>query len=253
MLLLFLFSLITSQNFAQKKNKTNRQVENYFGLQFKPIIPFSFVGDQAFELKEEQFESTVSPAFGYYYGGAVRIGLTKLLAIETGISYIRRNYNVEYRVPDSSLVAKNSLGFVSFEIPLDFLVYIKLGQQFYMNTSVGVSGNFNPSNIRSLINPSGKHLFIFEGRRMHFFDFNIDANIGFEYRTERSGAFYLGISARIPFAHKLLIATEYRYDTQKVVAFDKIRGSVFGIDLKYFFPLNQKKAESPFMKGPIEQ
>lgn len=248
---------VNSLSIAQKKTKYKgpKLTENYFGLQFKPIIPFGFVGDRPFELKEEQFESTVSPAFGYYYGGIVRVGLTKLLAIETGISYIKRNYNVEYRVPDSNVVATEKMGFVSFEVPLDLLVYIQLGKQFYMNASGGASANFNPSNIRSpkAVNPYGKHLFIFEGRRLRFFDFNINANIGFEYRTEKAGAFYLGISARIPLGYKLLIATEYRYDVNSVVAFDKIRGSVFGFDIKYFFPNPKGRTADPVIQGPITQ
>ncbi|MCO5268673.1 MAG: PorT family protein [Brumimicrobium sp.] len=256
--IILLFGIgIHSVSFAQKKQKKNantpKLTENFFGFQFKPIIPFRYVGDQTLQLNKDQFESTIKPTFGYYYGGVVRVGLTKLLALETGISYVRRNYNVEYRVPDSSLVAKEKIGFVSFEVPLDLLVYIRLGQQFYMNVSGGMSGNFNPSNIRSPkpINPSDKHLFIFEGRRLHFFDFNVNANIGFEYRTEKAGIFYLGISTRIPLSYKLYVATEYRYDTQKVVAFNRIRGSVFGFDVKYFFP-NLRKKESPFMRGPIE-
>lgn len=228
--------------------------ENFFGIQFKPLIPFGLVGDKPFDIESGNFKTKISPIFGYSYGGVVRIGLTELLALETGLNYSRRNYRADYSVPDSNLVGTDELGFVSFDIPLNFLVYVKLGQNMYMNVSGGASANYNPSNIRSHVVPDdGKHIFIFEGRRLAFFDFNANANVGFEYRTEKSGTFYLGISARIPFTPNLAIATEYRYDTQKTVAYGVVDGATFAFNLKYFFHNNKVKKGPQFKGGPIEQ
>ena len=227
--------------------------ENFFGIQVKPLIPFGLVGDQAFDMAEDGFETTISPIFGYSYGGIVRIGLTELLAIETGINYTRRNYKASYSVPDSNVYAEDELGYVSFDIPLNFLVYIKLGKQIYMNVSIGASGNFNASNIRSLINPEGTHLFIFEGRRLNYFDFNANANVGFEYRTPNEGTIYLGLSGRVPFSSTLAIATEYRNGTNKTVAYGVVEGSTFALSLKYFFHNQKRKKGVQFEQGPIEQ
>jgi hypothetical protein len=227
--------------------------ENFFGIQFKPLIPFGLVGDRPFDMESGNFETTISPIFGYSYGGLVRIGLTELLALETGMNYTRRNYRADYTVADSSISGTDELGFVSFDIPLNFLVYVKLGRNIYMNVSGGASANYNPSNIRSFINPEGQHLFIFEGRRLAFFDFNANANVGFEYRTEKNGTFYLGISGRIPFTPSLSIATEYRYDTQKTVAYGVVDGASFAFNLKYFFFNNKVKKGPQFKGGPIEQ
>lgn len=247
---LFFFILSISSVFSQTYRVKS---ENFFGLQFKPLIPFGLVGDKPFDIKNDNFYSTISPIFGYSYGGVVRVGLTELLSIETGLNYTRRNYRVEYSVPDSSLAGKDDLGFVSFNIPLNLLVYVKLGRQLYMNVSAGASANYNPSNIRSTINPEGANLFIFEGRRLHFFDFNVNTEVGFEYRTERSGSFYLGISGRIPFSPVLDIATEYRYDTYHSVAYGQIEGATFAFSIKYFFHNNKHKLGPQFEKGPIEQ
>lgn len=227
--------------------------ENFFGLQFKPLIPFGLVGDRALELEEENFETSIEPILGYSYGGAVRIGLTELLAIETGINYTRRNYRASYSVADSNLYANDELGYVSFDIPVNFLVYIKLGKEMFMNVSIGASGNFNASNIKSIINPYGKHQFIFEGKRLHFFDFNANANLGFEYRTRKSGTFYLGISGKVPFSSTLAVATEYRYGTEGVVTRGIVEGASFSLDLKYFFHNQKRKKGTQFNKGPIEQ
>lgn len=228
--------------------------ENFFGLQFKPLIPFGLVGDKPFTIRNENFESKISPVFGYSYGGVVRIGMTELLSLETGLNYMRRNFRADHAVADSNVVATDYLGYVSFDIPLNLLVYVKLGQNIYMNVSGGASANYNASNIRSYIAPGNeKHVFIFEGKRLAFFDFNANANVGFEYRTEKSGTFYLGISARIPFTPNIAIATEYRYDTQSSVAYGLIDGATFALDVKYFFFNSKVKKGPQFSGGPIEQ
>jgi len=232
-----------------------KKTQNYFGFLFKPLIPFGIVGDRPFEMTDIEignFETTISPSFGYTYGGVVRIGLTELLAIESGINYTKRNFRADYRLPDSNIVAKDQVGFVNFEIPLNFLVYIKLSERFYMNTSLGASANYNPSNIRSLTNPEGAHLFIIEGRRFNFFTFDVNANVGFEFRTEKKGFFYLGISGKLPLVPAFQIATEYRNDLHSQVAYSRVEGATFAIDLKYFFH-NTKNKGKQFKPGPIEQ
>ena len=247
---LLLFMVSISSVFSQAHRT---KPENFFGLEIKPLIPFGLVGDKPFNIEEGNFKTKISPTWGYSYGGVIRVGLTELLAIETGINYTRRNFKAEYSVPDSSLTGNDKLGFVSFNIPLNLLIYVKLGNQFYMNVSGGASGNFNPSNIRSKINPEGANLFIFEGRRLRFFDFNANAEIGFEYRTVESGTFYLGISGRIPFTPMLNIATEYRQGVNSLVGYGQIRGATFAFSIKYFFHNNKHKKGPQFERGPIEQ
>ncbi len=230
-----------------------QQPENFFGFQFKPLIPLGIVGDRPFDMEEQDFTTTVTPIYGYSYGAAVRVGLSELLAIETGINYSKRNFRANYALPDSNVFAEDELSFINFEIPVNFLVYIKLGESLYMNTSIGGSANYNPSNIRSLTNPNGQHLFIFEGRRRSFFNFHTNANVGFEYRTRKSGIFYLGISGRIPFSPLMTVASEYRYDTYSVVSYGSVQGATFALDLKYFFHNNERKKGEQFKEGPIEQ
>lgn|SRR5690554_2831490 len=228
--------------------------ENFFGIQFKPLIPFGLVGDQSFTLRTENYESVISPVLGYSYGGIVRVGLTELLALETGLNYTKRNFKAEHEVIDSNVVATDYLGFVSFDMPVNFLVYVKLGQNIYMNVGGGASVNYNVSNVRSHIVPNdGKHIFVFEGRRLSFFDFNANADLGFEYRTEKNGTFYLGVAAKIPFKPHFQIATAYHYDTYKLVNRGLVDGATFALNLKYFFFNNKVKKGPQFKGGPIEQ
>lgn len=248
--------LVCTFCFAQTaKAQWPKKSQNYFGFLFKPLIPFGIVGDRPFKMVDTEignFETTISPTFGYTYGGVVRIGISDLLAIESGINYTRRNFRADYNLPDSNIVTSDEVGFVNFEIPLNFLVYIKLSERFYMNTSLGASANYNPSNIRSLTNPEGAHLFIFEGRRFRFFTYDVNANVGFEFRTEKKGFFYLGISGKLPLVPAFQIATEYRNDVHSQVAYGRVEGATFAIDIKYFFH-NSRKKGTQFKSGPIEQ
>ncbi|HLV41825.1 MAG TPA: outer membrane beta-barrel protein [Brumimicrobium sp.] len=228
--------------------------ENFFGLQAKPLIPFGLVGDKPFTIQSENYKATISPTLGYSYGAVVRVGLTELLALETGLNYTRRNFRADHSVADSNVMATDYLGFVSFDIPVNFLVYIKLGQNMFMNVAGGASANFNASNVRSHVVPDdGKHIFVFEGKRLAFFDFNANADVGFEYRTEKSGTFYLGVTARIPFKPNYQIATAYQYDTYKLVDVGFVDGATFALNLKYFFFNTKVKKGPQFKGGPIEQ
>ena len=248
LVLMLLFLAINFNCLSQKEEKQ----QNYFGFHYKPLIPIGVVGDRPIELGDENFSSTVSPAFGYNFGGIVRVGLTNLISIETALSYNKRNYKLEHRVPDSNLVAENQVGFVNFEIPISMLVYVKLGRQTFMNASLGGSLNFYPSNVRTRVLPGSQHQFIFEGRRGGFFSTDVNANVGFEYRTEKSGIFYAGISGKVPIQPIFLIATEYRYDTFREVNWGQVDGGTVSLDFKYFFHTPAKK-EPKFKPGPIEQ
>jgi hypothetical protein len=249
----FLLILLFVYSFSFEANSQNRKKQlDYFGFQYRPLIPLGIVGDRAFEIGDETFSSVIVPKFGYNYGGIVRFGLTPLISIETGLSYTKRTYGVEYYVPDSLLVSHNTIGFVNFDIPMNLLVYVQLGKDMYMNASLGGSLNFYPSNVRNRALPGSEHQFIFEGRRGGFFSTDINANVGFEYRTEKSGIFYAGISGKLPIQPIFIIATEYRYDTFREVRFGQVEGATLSLDFKYFFHTTQKK-EPTFKPGPIEQ
>jgi hypothetical protein len=239
--------LTSSSLLSQYKQKQM----DYFGFQYRPLIPVGIVGDRPIEIGDENFSSIISPKLGYNFGGVVRFGLTQLISIETGLSYTRRTYGIQYLVPDSLLMSHNTVGFINYDIPVNLLVYITLGKEFYMNTSLGGSLNFYPSNVRNRALPGSQHQFIFEGRRGGFFSTDINANVGFEYRTEKSGIFYMGFSGKVPIQPIFIIATEYRFDTFREVRFGQVDGATLSLDFKYFFHTTPKK-DPIFKPGPIE-
>lgn len=230
---------LTAQSFQTKP-------ENYFGLHVKPLIPLGLVGDKSFVIKSDNFKTTISPLFGYSYGALVRIGLSELLAIETGINYTKRNYKSSYSLPDSNIYTHDEVSYVSFDMPINFLVYIKMSKKIFMNVGVGASLNYNPSSIFSGINPEGEHLFLFKGQRSSLFNFNTNADIGVEYRTQDFGTLYLGMSGYIPFSSTLEITSVYRNGTYETFAKGEIKGSTFALNLKYFFHNHKTKKEPNF-------
>lgn len=208
-----------------------------FGLQYKPIIPNRFIGTYEQDFNKDQFESSIKQKLGHSYGMVVRVGLTKNVSLETGINYTQRRYDLFFSVPDSSLEAQNDLGVVSYEIPVLGLIYIRLGEDFYMNTSLGVAMTLFPSDVRVTepIPTRIGELFKQEGAYRSKLQGAVLANLGFEYRTKKSGFFYLGTSYHLPFTPIMTFAMAYEYQGGKVVKIDNVLGSYLTLDFRYFF------------------
>ncbi len=247
----FLFIFISQfyqLSFSQKREK----FPSYFGIQFKPLIPGDFLSKSVVSVTDTGFIGTFTQKQGYSFGATVRIGLTKLISFETGINQVQRNYKIDFNLVDSAVTAKTSVGIISYDIPLNALIYIQLSEKIFTNASLGTSFVYYPSNVGTTVSVEPKHVFIGEGRRNKRFDFEINANLGFELRTEKNGFFYVGASAKIPFAPIFKVAASYEYESsQKALAIGDINGAYLSLDLRYFFP-NIKNKGQQFNKGPIE-
>ena len=255
--IVFLVLILTVSSFSFSQIKTpkppkNRkeQLPSYFGLQIKPIIPVRMFGTGPVTLDDGVLIATVSPLWGYSFGGTVRAGITKRLAIETGLNIVQRNYKTDYAVPDSNLTSSTTVGIVSYDIPLNLLVYVQISKQWFMNVSYGVSGNFYPSNVRTDDNQYPDR-FITEGLRKNWFRVAMNANVGIEWRTEKRGFFYLGASFQYPFGPIFDIATEYRHKNIKRLNFGEMNGTYITFDIKYFLPVISRKGPQ-FKSGPVD-
>ena len=251
--LLYLFICIltiTHAGYAQRSNRKER-VPSYFGLQVRPVFPTRFIGEPSLDLTQGNFSTQINQKIGYSFGGTVRAGLTKLLALETGINFTQRQFEVTMAVPDSGVSASNDLTFITYDIPINGLVYIQLSERIYMNASLGILLAFKPSNVGILTTPGGKHTFTHTGKINGRTGFDLNANIGFEYRTEKSGFFYIGGSARVPFKPLFEMIAQYKYDGITNTQYGEVDGSFLSVDIKYFFPnINNKGPQ--FQLGPIE-
>lgn len=251
LLLLFLFLLANSALGQTPKVK----VPSYFGLQVKPILPTKFIGNS--ELKQELngFKTTFKQSTGYSFGAVVRAGLTKTIAIETGLNYNQRVFDIDMSLADSNLFLKNDMKHVSYDLPIKGLFYIRLAEKWYMSTAIGGNISYNPTNVRVTTNTGTLSQFVHTGlARKLFFEFG--ANVGFEFRTEKDGFFYLGGVASVPFNSIMFLRSSYVYQGYHITIDaeneGKVDGSYLSLEFKYFFP-NIKAKKKIFQEGPIEQ
>lgn len=225
--------IVCSICFGQQKRK-QKPGEMKFGLQFRPIIPINYFGAGPQTFEDTITSLTIAPKTGYNIGMVIRKDFTGLLSLETGINYIRRNYNIDTYEAKRDTSDHSDFGLVSYQIPVQVLVYIRLSEKIYMNTSGGFSVDWYPSHVKS----SGENYLIQHlSLKRYWMHFSLLANIGFEWRTEKSGGFYLGAS----FVNPLKAITDTRIDyyygnTSKQRYETQLRGTFITLDVRYFFP-----------------
>ena len=170
----------------------------------------------------------------------IRHGFTKNISIESGINFTQRNFNLFYDMPDSGLSATNDVRIISYSLPISGLIYIRLGEQMYMNAALGASAVLFPSDVRVISNiEGGSDYFLMEGAYRSKLQGALETNIGFEYRTKKYGFFYLGASYHLPFSPITTFAMSYERPPDAIISRGNVRGSYLTIDLRYFF--NERK------------
>ena len=249
LLLALTFILIGSTKAQVSKTK----VPSYFGVEVKSILPTQYIGNPVLEQSINGFNTTFTQKPGYSFGGVVRVGLTKLLALETGLHLNHRNFDIDMSVPSENSYATNSLSFITYDLPINGLVYIRLAEQWFMNTAIGASISYNPTNVGVKTLPGGPHIYKHTGLAQKVI-FEFGANVGFEFRTKKAGFYYLGGGARVPMQTLFYLKSQYGQlssnNVEEIVS--DVDGSYLSISLKYFFP-DIKNKGTQFKEGPIEQ
>jgi hypothetical protein len=242
--------LLHTLGFSQS---TSPPVKAYFGLQYKPLIAGDFIGSSRLLIKNDTLQGEFTQQLGSSFGGVVRVQFKKNIALETGINQVQRHYNIQFSQLDSAITTNKSLKIVAFDIPINTLFFVKLADKIYMNTSLGPSLVFNPSNVATNIIYNKYNMFRAEGRMRSVFAVELNANIGFEYRTVRNGFFYLGASGRVPFKpiFDVAVSNENKVKNQKMVIYGSMTGTYISFDFRYFFPYTHKASMKSGM--PIEQ
>ncbi|MEY4522157.1 MAG: hypothetical protein RIT10_1342 [Bacteroidota bacterium] len=154
-------------------------------------------------------------------------------------------------IPDSGIYAKNDLTFITFEIPVDLLVYIQMSKKVFASTALGVAMTFKPTDVGILTLPGGSSIFSHTGFAQRKFVLDFDAHFGVEYRTEKKGFYYIGGAAKIPFSPLFDLIATYKYQGNKTTYYGVVDGSFLAIEFKYFFHNTRNKGEQ-FKPGPIE-
>ena len=114
--IIILFLALTT--FAQEKTD---KLPTYFGLQVRSVFPTNFIGSKTTSMSESGFETSITQRLGFGLGGVVRANVTKLIAIETGINFTQRHFDISVAIPDSNVHAKDSMTFVEYDVPINAL------------------------------------------------------------------------------------------------------------------------------------
>ncbi|HNP48770.1 MAG TPA: hypothetical protein PKK99_15230 [Bacteroidia bacterium] len=226
----FLFFIFLMQALTACAQKGSTVV----GIQYKPIFPAAFLGTGKQTSTSNTVSFDVELKSGFCGGMFVRHSFTDLLSFETGINYIKRNYSLS--ITDSSFKGDSKFRIIGYEIPLSLLAYIQLGEKIYMNASMGPGVDMFASNVQSY-----DEYFQHVSFRRNLFQMSVLANIGWEYRTEKSGYIYLGASYHRPFSYIFLTKIEYRYRGKDEITSQKLLGNYLTLDLRYIFPENKSK------------
>lgn len=203
------------------------------------MVPFKYFNPPS-TIGSEGYSTTFSSRLGHSFGMVVRRGFTNTIAMEFGINHVRRNFNISLDTLTGGQIDKSNFGFVSYEIPVQLLFYVRLFENIYMNGASGLSVNFFASSVES----NGENELIRHfSAKTRWADMALISNVGFEYRTEEKGFFYLGSSFHLPF--HTITESSVRYDdgSQNIRFIHNLRGTYFTLDLRYFFKEHTKPVE----------
>lgn len=218
--------------------------ETIFGLEFKGIIPSTILNAGEQSIGNDSITVTINSDRGFSFGMIIRHNFTKMFTLETGIHMTRRFYPVDIRNNSNGFNGSSSIEYVSYEIPIQWLLYIRLGENFYMNTILGVTFDIYPSDVIKV-----EEFYAYIIQPVSWFQTSLVASIGFEYRTAKAGYFYLGASVHRPFTDVANFRLSYTNDptqSEYVNLDTKISGTYFSIDLRYFFNKKEKVVEPEY-------
>ena len=167
----------------------------------------------------------------------IRRGFTNTISLESGINFVKRNFQIDVNDRDSAVNSTSGFGIVGYEIPVQGLIFIQLSDHIFMDVALGLSLDFYPSDIKTQ-----------EGYVAHYsardswFSTALLANLGWEYRTEKSGYFYVGASYHRPF--DITYTSYIQYQNRELPypeAQMELLGNYLTLDLRYFFHSDPEK------------
>lgn len=219
----FLFFFCSLLLFSQKDVTT-------VGLQFKPIIPSSYLNTGRISTSLNGIDFSIDQKIGYSFGMLVRRGYTEQISLEFGINYTRRNYDLIIEDDENNFRGESDFTYIIYEFPIQGLVYVKLTDELYMNVAMGGALDILPTNWES-----NDYYFGHLSRKKSWIIPALLANVGFEYRTRKSGYFYLGASFHRPFMDITQAVVLYEYNGRSEIVGMDVNGNYLTVDLRYFF------------------
>tara|TARA_Y100000385_G_scaffold284603_1_gene342876 strand:- start:1158 stop:1931 length:774 start_codon:yes stop_codon:yes gene_type:complete len=243
------FSCISFTGISQASKKSKFPMS--FAINAKALIPTDFVGSQTTFLTNSPFESTVTQKNGYSFGGILRTSFSDFFSLETGIYFNQRQFDINMSVLDSGITAQNNMSFISYEIPIQGRIFVRLSKTIFSSVSLGISPNYKPSNVQVVTLAGGSHGFSHTGFSASKMGVDFNAEFGFERRDKKNGTIYFGAGAKIPLNNLFDVIGQYANQGNKFTDVKSVRASFLFVDLRYYLP-TVKNPGNEFKEGPIE-
>lgn len=221
------------------------------GIQIKPMVPSHFFGTGPLSLSGDSLQVNFQNRVGWSGGVVIRKGLTKMWSVETGISMLQRNYRLDFTSNRYNVSGSTQYKFIGYEIPIQALIYVQLGKQIYMNASAGVSCNFYPSNLltQGYIEKDTSVIdYAVRTYRARWNQVSIIVNYGFEFRSKKSGYYYIGASYNRPLSNIGLSDLRVENNGAGNNLLIPISGNYLTVDLRYFFHEDPEKERRKMKK-----
>lgn len=219
--LLMAFCLSVVVTFSQERVTT-------IGIQFRPIVLEGLINDKPVETQSSRFNFKTSLVGGYSAGLIVRHGFTDYFAIESGINFVRRSYEIKIDSLSGPSMSTQRFNFIGYEIPVKGLFYVRMSDKIFMNVGGGVRLTGFPSNVTG-----DDEKWQFFGERKGLVGIGATASLGWEYRTDESGIIYLGMDIHQQLSDIVTLAIGDRNYINATG--QNLGGSYVSLDLRYYF------------------
>lgn len=219
-----------------------------FGISARPILPIDAIDIGPETLSNDGLSVTLGPRTGFNFGMFIQKPITKLLALETGIYTLRRNYRstFSHTEVDTSLTVDFAL--VGYEIPVHIMMYVQLGGKMYMSGSTGLSFDMFPSDV---FNSAHAGLdttslgFNVSTQVEAWMQIGLSANYGFEYRSDQGAGFYLGASLHRPFTAIGRTRSKLEISGVGTTVEHVLNGAYLSMDMRFTFPEAERSRRRP--------
>ena len=139
--------IISSVLYGQKGSVKNNQV----GFLLGSLLPVNYFGIKATELSGNNSNLKLENKLGYNFGMVLKTDLSKAFSLESGIVFYQRNFRLTGYSSNQSSVLRDtsSFSYISYGFPIKSIVYVQLGNDFYMRNSIGFNLDFYASAVAS--------------------------------------------------------------------------------------------------------
>lgn len=219
-------------------NANSQNSKTTFGIQYKPIIPAEYFNAADLSKSSASYNFSLNPKYSNSFGMVIRRQINKNFSVESGLNYTQRNFKLSITNSAINLSDFTTFGMRSYELPLQFLTYVRASENWHLNIAFGISHNVLASDIFSY--GEEKNYFYFQNTYRKNGGYSaLLANLGMEYRTESKGHYYFGASLHKAWKAIGRIYPEYDdktniFNEDKEFFFDML-GNFVTIDFRYFF------------------